>query len=161
MNQKWISINEMLPEPNERILAYRPNMTEADIGPVSVQWGWTCRQKRSDISHWMPLPKLIKGDAVMKVSRDDILRKAIETWGMEAQSDMCIEECSELIKALLKYRRAKSAGTIAHIREEIADVQIMIDQMRLLYGDTEKEEAFKVHRLGERLGIHQEGEVHD
>lgn len=54
---EWISVKERLPEPKERILAYCPNMTEADIGPVSVQWGWTCKQKRSDISHWMPLPE--------------------------------------------------------------------------------------------------------
>lgn len=54
---EWISVKERSPEPNERILAYCPNMTEADIGPVSVQWGWTCKRKRSDISHWMPLPE--------------------------------------------------------------------------------------------------------
>lgn len=95
------------------------------------------------------------------MDRIEILRKAVEAWGIDAQSDMCIEECSELIKALLKYRRAKSAGMIAHIREEIADVQIMIDQMRLLYGNTEKEEAFKVDRLAERLGIRQEGEAYE
>lgn len=54
---EWISVKERLPKPNERVLAYRPNMTGADIGPVSVQWGWTCKRKRSDISHWMNLPK--------------------------------------------------------------------------------------------------------
>ena len=35
----------------------------------------------------------------------DVICDAIDTYGREAQTDMCIEECSELIKALLKFRR--------------------------------------------------------
>ena len=31
----------------------------------------------------------------------------VETYGIEPQVDMAIEECSELIKALLKYRRVQ------------------------------------------------------
>ena len=30
----------------------------------------------------------------------DVLCAAIDTYGREAQTDVCIEECSELIKAL-------------------------------------------------------------
>ena len=33
----------------------------------------------------------------------DVICDAINTYGREAQTDMCVEECSELIKALLKY----------------------------------------------------------
>lgn len=35
----------------------------------------------------------------------DVICDAINTYGREAQTDICIEECSELIKALLKFRR--------------------------------------------------------
>lgn len=64
----------------------------------------------------------------------DVICDAIDTYGREAQTDICIEECSELIKALLKYRRlpleerlaTKGMKVLENIQEEIADVQIML-----------------------------------
>ena len=92
---------------------------------------------------------------------EDILFDAIGTYGREAQTDMCIEECSELIKALLKYRRlpledrlaTKGMKVLENIQEEIADVQIMLWQMELLYGYgcTEHEIERKIDRLKERI----------
>ncbi len=91
----------------------------------------------------------------------DVICDAIDTYGREAQTDMCIEECSELIKALLKFRRltieerltAKGMKVLENIQEEIADVQIMLWQMEMLYGygcvDGEIEE--KIDRLKERI----------
>jgi hypothetical protein len=84
-----------------------------------------------------------------------ILQKAIDTWGPTLQEDVCIEEMSELTKAIIKHRRASNNLEIKtgpeNIIEEIADVQIMLDQMRLIYGDTAEQEAFKVERLRKRL----------
>lgn len=90
---------------------------------------------------------------------EDVLWAAIDTYGRDAQTDMCIEECSELIKALLKYRRLaegdviKNMETIANIREEIADVQIMLWQMEMLYGYgcEDGEIDRKIDRLKERI----------
>lgn len=89
-----------------------------------------------------------------------ILGKAIDTYGTESQIDMAIEEMSELTKALLKYRRALKGNTDisvskAHsdILEEIADVEIMLDQMKIIYGEPICERKNKVDRLKERLGI--------
>ena len=91
----------------------------------------------------------------------DVICDAIDTYGREAQTDMCIEECSELIKALLKFRRlpleerlaAKGMKVLENIHEEIADVQIMLWQMELLYGYgcTEHEIERKIDRLKERI----------
>ena len=91
----------------------------------------------------------------------DVLCDAIVTYGREAQTDMCIEECSELIKALLKYRRfppeewlsKKRLNTLKSIQEEIADVQIMIWQMDLMYGYgfTGDQIDKKIDRLRERI----------
>jgi NTP pyrophosphatase (non-canonical NTP hydrolase) len=68
---------------------------------------------------------------------------------------MCIEEMSELTKALLKLRRASTQPEMQkcreNIREEIADVQIMIDQMRMVYGDTAEQETYKIQRLRKRM----------
>lgn len=93
-----------------------------------------------------------------------ILGKAIETYGNESQVDMAIEEMSELTKALLKYRRALKGNTDisvskAHsdILEEIADVEIMLDQMKIIYGEPICERKHKIDRLKERL----DGVSHD
>jgi len=90
--------------------------------------------------------------------RSALLQRAVDTWGRFAQVDMMIEEMSELTKALLKERRVPPApvseleNAITNIREEIADVQIMLDQMKLIYGDPKNIESEKLDRLAERLG---------
>ena len=61
--------------------------------------------------------------------------------GAERQIDICIEECAELIKALCKYKR-KGAGdkeTIENLRDEIADVLNMANQMEYIFGVDEIE----------------------
>lgn len=91
----------------------------------------------------------------------DVICNAIDTYGREAQTDVCIEECSELIKALLKYRRlpleerltAKGMKALGNIQEEIADVQIMLWQMEIFYGCdcVPCEIERKIDRLRERV----------
>lgn len=61
-------------------------------------------------------------------------------YGMVPQTDVLVEECSELIKAVLKHRRAvmakdepQMAECEENIREEMADVEIMILQMKLMF----------------------------
>ena len=83
--------------------------------------------------------------------RAKILAQAIQTYGVPAQTDMCIEEMAELQKALLKYRRDPCDERKKDILEEMADVQIMLDQMKMAYGDPVKFELFKLARLEERL----------
>lgn len=87
---------------------------------------------------------------------ENILLQAIVEYGAEAQTDMMIEEMSELTKALLKHRRKESEKTLYNILEEIADVQIMLDQMKLIHDDgkaTDKYRDVKLLRLAARLGI--------
>ena len=99
----------------------------------------------------------------MTDSEKEILGLAIERYGAEAQTDMAIEEMSELTKALLKYRRSqhgdKTCGDhlVGNIVEEIEDVQIMLDQMKIIYGSSESERRYKIYRLKERL----DGEKND
>ena len=56
------------------------------------------------------------------------LNTIVETYGNDAQEDMAIEECSELVKAILKFRRSdeKTAEMRDAVIDEIADVQIML-----------------------------------
>lgn len=82
----------------------------------------------------------------------DILNMAIEKYGPEAQTDMAIEEMSELIKALLKLRRyPDSEQAKKDILEEMADVSIMLDQMKIIYGGYGFERYKKLERLHNRL----------
>ena len=86
--------------------------------------------------------------------RQAVLEAALQKWGEAAQTDMCIEEMSELTKALLKVRRlhVSMIGSEEHrnrieaVREEIA-----LDQMRILYGDPVEAENGKLERLQKRL----------
>lgn len=88
--------------------------------------------------------------------RSEILASAISTYGKQAQIDMVIEEMAELTKAICKLRRAgpgpefqKAARNVA---EETADVQIVIDQLRMILGfRTEPIEEEKLIRLAGRI----------
>ncbi|MDU6348534.1 MAG: hypothetical protein E6593_17550 [Clostridium sp.] len=89
------------------------------------------------------------------MNRNEVLNKAISTWGYMMQEDICIEEMSELTKAIIKNRRNQEtefSGRIDSIKEENADVQIMLDQMRIVYGSTASLEESKLERLAKRLG---------
>jgi len=93
---------------------------------------------------------------VTKEQRDGILTLAIQTWGEPAQMDMAVEEMAELTKALCKVKRAQEgpelAAAIENAIEEVADVQIMLDQLRIMLGKTGADvEDAKLRRLESRL----------
>jgi len=98
---------------------------------------------------------------VTQEERAEILQGAINKWGEALQMDMVIEECAELIQAINKLRRGKD-GAISNVREELADVQIMIDQMRLIFDNEciQQRENDKLIRLANRLGIIRKEDSH-
>lgn len=98
--------------------------------------------------------------------RQEILEDAVRTWGVRAQEDMLLEKMSELTKAVLKLRREKREQMVPYaisaIRDEMADVQIMLDQMKIMYGEVDNFERDKLKRLLERLEeAHAEGQPGD
>lgn len=85
-----------------------------------------------------------------------VLDLAIEIYGDTSQIDKCIEEMSELTKALLKNRYAEEFNvwpTEFDVVEEIADVVIMAEQVAIIYGEKAVEGKIreKVDRLAKRL----------
>ena len=62
--------------------------------------------------------------------RDQIFRRCICTYGTNPQIDVAIEEMSELIKALLKWRRAGGAG-MTEAREKRIDYKVRRQEERL------------------------------
>lgn len=89
----------------------------------------------------------------MKIKMEDVYRKAIEWWGMKAQLDQLLEELGELIVATRKFDRHNwSEDYLDNLCEELADVEIMIQQFKYLYPDQiEKWKIIKLVRLMEKL----------
>lgn len=82
--------------------------------------------------------------------------------GEANQRRIAIEECSELIKALCKYDRYFADEEMdkrilrLNIIEEMADVSIMIDQLKLMFdhsNDFEQAKEQKLVRLAKRMGV--------
>lgn len=75
-----------------------------------------------------------------------VLKRALETWGEQAQMLMVVEEMSELMKEVLKNINRKK-DNIAEIIEETADVEIMLEQLKENYKIAEKVEAYKKDKI--------------
>ena len=78
-------------------------------------------------------------------------------YGYGKQSRICIEEMAELTKAICKYDRATTLNerieALKNVQEELADVEIMVRQLKHLLGETEVEEQidYKLNRQLERI----------
>lgn len=68
----------------------------------------------------------------MTSAQDKIITDALNTFGPDHQIDKCIEECGELIAALTRYRDGRA--TVEDVVDELADVGIMLRQMRKAFG---------------------------
>jgi len=76
----------------------------------------------------------------------ELYKKALEKWGNAAQKLMMIEEMSELTKELCKtFREFK--GNIPAICEELADVDIMLMQMKYIFPEWKYHKIRKLERL--------------
>lgn len=69
-----------------------------------------------------------------------LYEKALDKFGNQNQKLKLIEEMAELTQAIIKD---------SNIAEEIADVQIVLDQLKLLYPDWKSWEQVKIQRLKE------------
>ena len=93
------------------------------------------------------------------------LRSFVKHYGYIKQMEVAVEECSELIKAIMKYMRNDahmspkniSTGHITAIIEEIADVEIMLEQLKIIFDcedEVEDEVTYKITRQVERMINH-------
>ena len=84
---------------------------------------------------------------------NQIMHRAVETFGKEKQTMMLFEEISELQNAVCKEKRGRDSAE--HIAEEMADVIILLDQMCIIYGiEPQKVSNYfaeKLLRLEERM----------
>ena len=80
------------------------------------------------------------------------VKEMIAKFGEDSQIDVAVEEMSELIKELIKYKRAKihendkKNSRLEHVLEEIGDVMLMIESLKVIFDLTDediKEIVFK------------------
>ena len=87
----------------------------------------------------------------MTENEKSLYDKAIKKWGVDSQVYMAYEEMGELLSALNKLLRKRV--TVDDVITEIADVQIMTEQLALIFGQDKvsAEKDRKLKRLEERL----------
>ena len=64
--------------------------------------------------------------------RKNVYQAALRKWGVGLQTMMAVEEMSELTKEICKIKRGKM--DLDALADEIADVTIMLEQLREIYG---------------------------
>lgn len=80
----------------------------------------------------------------------EIMKSAIKCFGEEYQENLAIEECSELIQAI----NHKHRGRKHNIAEEIADVEIVLEELKIInncYAEVEEIRKSKIERLYNRV----------
>lgn len=111
---------------------------------------WKSKLNKSrPVSEWTD--EEIHNRVVNEELEKSIFKIAEKKWGIESQLDVAIEECAELIDSIIKLRRGRVKEK--DVITEIADVQMMINQLKIYFGDdlVKKEYVYKLNRLRERL----------
>lgn len=82
-----------------------------------------------------------------------IYGRAIVKWGVNPQILLAIEEMAELQKELCKVLNGRGVVDDFAIRDEIADVLIMMEQLSAIYGinNVQEQKEVKLLRLAKRL----------
>ena len=71
---------------------------------------------------------------INKNELQQLYKDCLTFWGFEKQAKMLQEECLELALEVRRVERGRE-GAIDHMKEEIADVYLMINQMIEYFGE--------------------------
>ena len=82
---------------------------------------------------------------------DEKLKKIAKYHGKKTQLEQLIEESAELIVAVRKYLREAEDLPFANVVEEIADVEVMTNQKKYLFGIENKVEEIKAAKIKRTL----------
>lgn len=92
------------------------------------------------------------------IRRGAVYRTAIAEYGSSNQVDKAMEELAELTQALMKERHCEEewmrTELRVHVAEEMADVEIMLEQLKIIFNNAESVEQWKgakIERLERRL----------
>lgn len=79
-----------------------------------------------------------------------ICKQAVKTFGIDIQQILAMEEMAELTQAISK--RIRGFKQQANVAEEIADVEIMLEQLKQGYKCHEEVERWKAKKLARLEG---------
>ncbi|MTN55121.1 hypothetical protein GMB51_13990 [Turicibacter sanguinis] len=82
---------------------------------------------------------------MMTTSDSAICRKVVEMFGADLQQMVAIEEIGELLQAISK--RARGKDNRDNLAEEIADVEIMLEQLKYIHNCPIEVELWKAKKL--------------
>lgn len=94
----------------------------------------------------------------LSIKELETLLEAVRVYGADRQQIKAVEELSELAQALCKYTgediddAAEAQLLIDHIAEEMADVEIMLEQLRIILGNHARVDAWQHEKLA-RLAV--------
>jgi hypothetical protein len=80
------------------------------------------------------------------------INKIVKHYGAEHQMEKAIEECKELIEEIVP--AIDGLGFVENIVDEIADVEVMINQLKIIFdcfGEVEERIEYKINRQLERM----------
>lgn len=87
--------------------------------------------------------------------KEIIFKRAVDKWGERSQLEMLQEEATELALATRKFLRINDGKRLLDLVKEIADVEIMIEQFKLMFPEAYKKvpaiKIEKIKRLSDRL----------
>lgn len=94
----------------------------------------------------------VKMQASLAPLRRDTYSEAVRAYGKQSQLVMAMEEMAELTKELSK--NIRGASNVSAISEEIADVEIMLEQLKIIFTNRSEVDlcrCAKLDRLVSRL----------
>ena len=101
-------------------------LTIEDVTSVNSIKMVTAQKERSLLFLMTSYVNTLRGR--LKMNEQKIFSEAIRVFGEMAQEEVAIEECSELIQAITHKHRSREHN----IPEEIADVEIMLEQLKII-----------------------------
>jgi hypothetical protein len=91
------------------------------------------------------------------VNNEKIFGEAVKQWGVDSQVIMAFEEMSELTKALCKLRRnnyrwGDGSPYREQVKEEIADVELMLEQIKYMF-EIHDIQDYKILKMDKLRGL--------
>lgn len=147
----WAWSSDFDPAIAPEVVSYLVAMNPAAMMPLlqSMREIMTAHASQEE----QPMPE---GPFISAAQGEALCHQALETWGADSQINQFMEEAGEAAAALNRYRRGR--GTDLEAAEEIADVAIMVDQMKIFLGPdlVESIKQQKLERLQRTLNSHAE-----
>lgn len=94
-------------------------------------------------------------DDIVDLHEQQIYQTLIEKKGAKSQQAVAIEELAELSKEVSHFLSGRDKASSDRVAEEIADVEIMLGQLKLIHEitDSDKRKERKLREVARRLGV--------